>query len=125
MWTVEWKDAELNLAKERKSTTGALRSVSGTIYRAGQVAAIFTADTAYADGPKNQLQLKGHVKVYSHEQKTTLTCDRMIFFPDRDIVEATGNVRFDLPTGQIEGLKKVLATSDLKSLGTPDLFQKP
>lgn len=123
LYTVTWKSSALELAREG-IREGKMNDVGGTVYEEEKAKSTFTADTGYAKKETQTLFLEGRVVVKSPQYRSTLRAKKLEWLPDVKRYKATGNVTVDGPWGQIGPADELLASSDLKTIGTPKAFLK-
>jgi hypothetical protein len=99
-----------------------MSDVLGTIYGKGKDDLQFSAKTGAADKATKFLKLRGNVRVRSVEKDETLTAQEIDYDADSKVLTAIGNVRLTGHVGTIGTFSKLMATSDFKLVGTPDLF---
>ncbi len=124
LWTVRWKSAVLDLAKEGGQLTGKMSDVTGDIFKAQKVVSTFQSDRSIVDKNNEILVLEGRAKVISKETKTTMTCDRIRYEAAKELIRASGDVKVVGTSGTISGLQEVWMTPDLKVIATPDMFKR-
>ena len=121
MWHVEWQSAVLRIEEKR----AALTTVDGELYKENKQVSTFRSDKGDADNESGVLNLNGRVTVFSIPNRATLRCDKLHYTSKgKPLIQATGNVEVDGAFGTVRGLQEVWATPDLKTFGTPDLFQE-
>lgn len=123
MWTVRWESARIEYGGENR-ISGRMRNVSGEMYEKGAVANTFVADAAEAEKQSNKLVLSGSVKVTSTDYKSTITCDKLVWDGNNNLIRALGNVRFKSRQYTAEVFDELLASPKMNQIGTPDLFYK-
>jgi hypothetical protein len=123
LWHIEWQKAEAQVSGEIP-TFGTMTGVRGEIYQNGKPPKVFRADTAIADKQSDVLTLSGQVSVYSPDQKANLKCDKVVWDPHKEIVQATGNVTVGNDKYTLTGLPAIMARSDFSVIATPDMFQE-
>jgi hypothetical protein len=122
-WTVRWQSSQLEVGEDG-NVSGEMKAVSGTIFRDDQPVSDFYADQGVAPQGSEELLLQGNVRIVARKPVSNLRCDRLVWRPQFNRVEAKGNVRMDLPPWQMGVLPEVWADPDLKEAATPDLFRK-
>jgi hypothetical protein len=127
LWTVSWQQMAVKLGKDGVSE-GRMHGVHATIYRGSGDGV--TVSSEYGSGDKldskhKMLELTGNVTVRSKDKKSVLTCNSLRYDPSTRLLYASGNVLFKNPVGSIGTFSQLLATSDLKKVGTPDEFNLP
>lgn len=125
LWDVTAKDATLVL--ENGEARGELIDLSGTVYNAekdelGKVKAKFTAGRGRANQTANTLQLRENVVVSTLGDRK-LTAGVVEYLPGYELLHAGENVGAQTPNYKISGVPTVVASSDLKTIGTPDAFR--
>ncbi|MEA2553446.1 MAG: hypothetical protein QOJ65_1622 [Fimbriimonadaceae bacterium] len=121
---VTWESAQITLDEQGRSSTS-MKRVKGKLYQNGKDASDFQSDTGAGNQSSGDLSLSGHVLVTSLLHQTTLRCDTLHYSSKgRQIVQTLGNVEVAGDWGTVSGLQEVLATPDLKTFATPDLFPK-
>jgi len=123
MWSVQWESARIEYGGENQ-ISGTMSRVSGEMYERGAVASTFVADFAEAEKQSNRLTLSGNVVVTSKEYKSTITCDKLVWDGNKNLIRALGNVRFKSKQYTAEVFDELLASPKLNQIGTPDLFYK-
>jgi lipopolysaccharide assembly outer membrane protein LptD (OstA) len=68
--------------------------------------------------------LSGNVVVTSKDYKSTITCDKLVWDGNRNLIHALGNVRFKSRQYTAEVFDELLASPKMNQIGTPDLFYK-
>ena len=132
LYTISWKSAAITLGRDAKDRgtikEGTMNAVNGIVYEAekgvDKPKSTFTADSGYAKKATQTLFLEGRVVVKSPAYNATLKAKKLEWLPDVKRYRATGNVTLTTPTGTSGPMPELLATSDLKRFGTPDLFDK-
>lgn len=123
MWSVQWESARIEYGGENQ-ISGTMSRVSGEMYERGAVASTFVADFAEAEKQSNRLTLSGNVVVTSKEYKSTITCDKLVWDGNKNLIRALGNVRFKSKQYTAEVFDELLASPKMNQIGTPDLFYK-
>ncbi len=121
LYTVAWKSAALTLAKSGIQE-GRMNGVSGTVYEDGKPKSTYSAETGYARKASGDLRLEGRVVVKSPRYGSTLTARKLEWLPDVKRYRASGDVRVSGDWGVMGPADVLLATSDLKIVGTPENF---
>jgi hypothetical protein len=122
-WMIGWKSMQLN-ALDDKPEGGTMSGVSGTIYDDhGKANLTFSSRTAIGDSENQKLRLHGDVRVTSTERQETLISDALAYDAAAKLLTATGNVRFQGNVGSIGTFSELMATSDYKLIGTPQMFK--
>jgi len=127
--TLTQKDAKGNAAWEVKGDAsqivyadgkaeGQLANVSGTVE--GDKCA-FTAKLAKANQKSEELELTGSVVVTSKEGNV-LKANKVTWMKGQGLIRATGDVTFVSPSYTSGPFPALVASSDLKRIGTPDSF---
>ncbi len=123
-WFVSAKSSDLEMSKEGK-LQGTMKGVTGQLYENDAVVSRFRASEAYADQDKNVLDLTSQVVVTAEKQGLVLKADKVSWLPSRRLIEASGNVSLDGKEYTVGPFDRLLATPDLKKVGTPDTFGTP
>jgi hypothetical protein len=124
LWKIAWQSAQVIFEPDGNSST-TMKNDSGSFFQKGVEASRFQSLTAKSDKESGDINVDGQVVVISIAHNTTMRCDHIYYASKGEqIVKATGNVSVDGQWGTVGGLKEVWATPDLKTFGTPDLFQK-
>lgn len=118
-WTIRGESSRVQIAEK---ASGDLDNVSGTIYTKAKPSATFTASHGAANQTSNLLALDGEVVLVAKDPESTLKADHVKWLPERELIEATGNVTVVTKDYRLGPFKKLLATPDLKKVGTPDQF---
>jgi hypothetical protein len=121
LWSVRWKEAEIDLGT-KGFFGGRMEQVSGTLYDSGKQTSTYRANRATADRNSDLLVLQGEVELQSPERGMVLACERLEYRPERKMLRATGNVRIQVNGGLLTAGQELLATPDLKTVSTPELF---
>jgi lipopolysaccharide export system protein LptA len=121
-WNLKWQQAQVS-GDESNLTSGNLTGVTGTIYGAKAETLLFSSEAGKADKQARLLTLNGQVQIKSQKQHETLTADEVDYDAQTKVLTAIGNVRLARRVGAIGTFSKLMATSDFKRVGTPDLFQ--
>ena len=119
-WHVKWGKFQLTVVNEAPKL-GTMQEVSGEIYDNGK-AKRFRADEAIADKASLVLTLAGRVSVFSAEDNTNLTCDKVVYLAKPALLRATGNVSVKSPKYMITGIDEEVAKADFSIIGSPDMF---
>jgi hypothetical protein len=146
IYKIWWESAQLDYGEEG-AFGGQMKTVRGEIYEDGKVKSTFTADSGSADKTTSLLKLSGRVRVKSvgadakdpkaaanGSEQVELTCERLEWRnagtsagPDKKptgVIQAMGNVTVKMATGgKVGPLPEILATADLKTVGTPEAFK--
>jgi hypothetical protein len=121
---VYWQNAVVHI-KDNGGQTADLQGVHGSLFQKLQEASQFRASNGTSDQTGGLLTMSGHVILTSLVNKASLRCDRVQYSSKgQRIVKATGNVQVQGEWGTVSGLQEVWSTPDLKTFGTPDLFQR-
>lgn len=122
LWTIRWEEARISLEGDNP-TAGRLKVVSGVIFRKKTEIGTFKSKTGTSDRPEDELELVGDVVLISLETKSRIECDRLIYRPRKNYLEAHGNVRISGPqfTGKLGN--EVWANVELTKVGTPEVFK--
>jgi hypothetical protein len=124
LWQIAWESVELTFQPDGNSFSK-MKNDHGSFYQKGEEASRFQSATAESDKAKGDIDVNGNVVVISLAHNVTLRCDHIHYASKGEqIVKATGNVQVDGQFGTVSGLQEVWATPDLKTFGTPDLFEK-
>ena len=123
LYDIQWKSAAITIGRAGLQE-GRMNGVSGTVYEEGRKKSAYTAETGYAKKASGDLRLEGRVVVKSPQYGSTLTARKLEWLPDVKRYRATGEVRVTGEWGTIGPADVLLATSDLKTVGTPDAFIK-
>lgn len=123
VWSVRWKSADLTIS-EGGRFSGEMRGVEGNLYRGQALASRFRAELGLADRDSSVLKLSRGVIVETTMPKVRLTCDAMRWDPEREVIEATGNVRLETEDGVLGPFQKLWLSPELRVAGTPDLFEE-
>lgn len=123
MWTVRWETARIEYGGENQ-ISGKMSEVSGEMYEKGTVANTFVAENAEAEKTSNKLILTGNIKVTSKVYGSTITCDKLVWNGNKNLVRALGNVKFKSNQYSAETFNELLASPKMNQIGTPDLFYK-
>lgn len=123
LYSVAWKSSALTLGRSGLRE-GAMNDVSGTVYEADRAKSTFTAKKGYAKRETQTLYLEGQVVVKSPQYQATLRAQKLEWLPDVKRYRATGGVTLSTPTGISGPMPELLATSDLRRFGTPDMFDQ-
>jgi len=119
-WTIRGESSRVEIADK---ASGDLKKVSGTIYTKAQPSATFTANQGSANQANNLLTLSGDVVLVAKDPESTLKADHVKWLPERELIQATGNVTVVTKDYRLGPFPKLLATPDLKKVGTPDQFE--
>jgi hypothetical protein len=122
LWTVNWARASI-LFESEENFGGKMVEVTGTIFENDQPASTFKAAEAYANRASNTLKLTGGVSVKSVKDGSTLSGSEVIYFAEKSLIEASGNISLDAKTYTISGIPKILASSDFSEIATPDMYK--
>ncbi|MBS1704697.1 MAG: LPS export ABC transporter periplasmic protein LptC [Armatimonadetes bacterium] len=120
-WAVKAQSAELNFDSEKKAS-GNLQGVSGDLYDKGKVVSTFKSNAGDVDQKQSVLNLRGQVVVQSKEQDAVLTADSVKWLAKLRLVKAEGAVQVIGKGYKMGPFPALLATPDLKKVGTPDRF---
>ncbi len=123
MWTVRWRSANITYG-DQGSFGGTMKEVDGTIHSGGSAASEFRAENAEVEEESRVLRLSGGVEVKSESGTRRLTCERIEWDPDREVIEAKGNVRFETKDFVVGPFAALRISPELRIAGTPDLFEK-
>ena len=124
VWTVRWKEAELDYTEGQEKPGGEMKEVEGTIYKQGQPGSSFSAENGHAEKGTGVLTLTGNVVVQAKDPAVTMRSESVVWDSVRQILVAKGNVRFDDPSATLGPVKELWCSPDLKHVATPDLFSK-
>lgn len=125
LWKISWQSATLDF-DQSGGLSGIFKTVSGDLYRKEERASRFSAASGEAHRESGDLALKGSVLVESIANSSALRCDEVHYASKgKQLITATGDVQLRGDWGTVTGLSKVIATPDLKTFGTPDLFPNP
>ncbi len=109
---------------EKPGATGSFKGVSGQIYKTSPVCD-FSSGSGYADDIAKILTLTNNVQIVGLKQKTTLTCDKLVYYGNQKFFKAQGHVRILGTMNMVGTLEEVWATPDLKKIASPDMFNQP
>jgi hypothetical protein len=122
VWKITWKNATLDV-DQAGGLSGVFRQVNGEMFKKERAASKFSAASGEAHRESGDLALTGDVVVHSTSNSSTLRCDHVHYSSKgKQLITATGRVRLQGHWGAVSGLATVIATPDLKTFGTPDLF---
>ena len=124
LYTIKWQSAALTLAEGVGIQEGRMNAVTGTVYEGQKAKSTFAAETGYAKKATQTLFLKGKVEVRSPQHGAVLRAAKLEWLPNVQRYRATGSVTLSTPTGISGPMPELLATSDLRRFGTPDLFDQ-
>jgi len=119
-WHIKWGQFQMTVVGE-KPQVGKMQKVSGEIYENGKPET-FKADEAIADQASRVLTLTGRVSIYSGEDNTNLTCDKVVYLAKPQLIHAIGNVTVKSPKYVISGIDDEVAKTDFSMIGSPDMF---
>lgn len=122
-WKMAWESARVQVGDGKNSQTADAKGVSGDIIRDGKTVAIYHADTGKGDRDKQLLELGGAVIIESTVYKATLTCAKVVYDANLKLFKASGGVEVMGEAGTIR-TQELWASSDLKTVATPELFKK-
>lgn len=108
-----------------KAGSGQFDGVTGLLFKADQEAATFESKYGEVDQTKSQLTLTGNVSVVGRNPEATMRCERLVYDANAKVIRALGNVRVTGKNGTLGPLSELLATPDLKTVATPDMFKQP
>jgi hypothetical protein len=120
VWSVRGEGMTVRLDGDGKAS-GDLKAVTGKVYDDAEQPGDYRAAFGSADQKAQVLRLRGNVEF--RNAQGVLRADALIWQPARKLIEATGNVTFEGPDYKLGPFPKVLATPDLRSIGTPDQFK--
>lgn len=123
LYRLDWKSAALTLGRSGIQE-GKMNGVSGTVFESEKPKSTFTATTGYAKKETQTLYLEGRVEVKSPRYRATLRARKLEWLPDVKRYRATGDVTITTPDGISGPMPELLATSDLRRFGTPDMFDR-
>lgn len=123
LWTVRWQRANLSFG-QKGAFFGQMATVSGEVFQQGKKIGTYEAETGIADEKSNTLTLRGKVQFHSIVYKSDLLAEEVQYRPDQELLEAKGGVTVEGPSGYLGPLDALVATSDLRVLGTPDSMQR-
>lgn len=118
LYSIQWKSAAITIGRKGLEE-GRMNGVSGTVYEEGKAKSTYTAETGFAKRESGDLRLEGRVVVKSPQYGSTLTARKLEWLPDVRRYRATGDVRVTGAWGVIGPTDSLVATSDLKTVGTP------
>lgn len=122
LWTVNWERASILFESEEKFG-GKMVQVTGTIFEKDQPASTFTAGEAYANKESNTLKLSGGVSVKSLKDGSLLKGSDVLYFAEKGLIEAAGNITLEAKKYTISGIPKILASADFSEIATPDMYK--
>ncbi len=123
-WIVYWQTAVVHI-KDNGDQSADLHVVHGSLFQKQQEASQFQSQTGSSDQNLGVLKMSGRVVLRSLPNNAILRCDHVEYSSKGDrIVKASGNVQVQGEWGTVSGLQEVWSTPDLKTFGTPDVFQK-
>jgi hypothetical protein len=121
-YDVAWASSQLEFG-EKGVFSGAMESVSGTLYSKGKPVSRFAAKIARASKLSQILSLEQVVTISSQNPKGVLYCDTLEWDNKRSLLRAKGNVRFDGESFTLGTAPEIWATPDLSVIATPDQFK--
>jgi hypothetical protein len=122
LWKIQAASSRVSYAGKQQ-TSGTLEKVQGELFRNHRVFARFSAERAYADENKDQLELQGTAKLFSESEKITLYANKILWLSSEKKFSATGNVRIETHSYTMGPLEAVKANEALTDIGTPDTFK--
>jgi hypothetical protein len=123
LWSIEWGEAQLEY-NDDGHFGGTLAEVKGQFFRQGVPAAEFLARQAETKLGSSVLSIEGGIRLSSKEPALTLTCDKVVWNPDLQRIEARGNVKVDSPRYTMGPAEVLFCSPDLKVIATPNMFPK-
>ena len=117
-WQVAGKRSQITFAEGK--ATGMLYDVEGTLH-GEKTETKFTAKQGKVDQKSDSLELTGDITATASDGGV-LRADKLIWLKERGLVRALGHVRYSGGGYQAGEFEELLATSDLKKMGTPDMF---
>jgi len=127
-YTVNWKSAVVTVTDPvHLEGSGSFKGVSGTLYRAGNAAADFSADEGTADKSKGVLTLKGNVMVTavggeSELKGTKVNCDVVTYATADEIIKASGGVMIRNSSYTLGPLPAAWCSNTLSEVASPAEF---
>lgn len=125
VFEVHWQKSDLRAVSGEKVGSGQFDDVTGQLFKADKGVANFESKYGEVDQAQNLLTLTGNVSVKGTDPEATLTCSRLVYDANAKVIRAEGNVRIDGKTGTLGPMPELLATPDLKTVATPDMFKHP
>lgn len=119
-WSVSAKDAALVL--EDGKARGELMQLTGTVYRDGELTGEVAADRGLANQNEKTLRLNGDVEIKAADGRT-LTSGVAEYLPGYELLHAGDTVGVVTPKYKLMNIPAVVATADLREIGTPDMFR--
>ncbi len=123
VWIARAKSS-LTKTRENGTTEVEMTGVSGEIFRNGKVVSRFESKKGIAKDADKSILLSDAVKVTSEEQKLVLNADQISWREAEKLYDARGNVRIEGEDFRMGPSKRLIASGDLKRIGTPDRFKK-
>lgn len=130
LWNIRWQTADLAF-DDSGEFSGTMEGVHGVLFKDGRESSTFEARTGTADKSSRVLLLEGSVVVESKDPSVKskdpsgrMECESMRWDPDREIIEATGNVRLETKEGILGPFDSLWFSPELKVAGTPDMFKE-
>jgi hypothetical protein len=123
LWTVNWERANLSFGT-KGAFFGQMASVSGEVFQKGKKIGTYRAETGIADEKSNTLTLKGKVQFHSIVYQSDMLAGEVRYLPNQELIEAEGAVTVEGKSGFLGPLDALVATSDLRILGTPDSMKR-
>lgn len=118
--------AETSLTKTRENGTTEVEmsGVTGEILQNGKIVSRFESKQGVARDADKSIQLSQAVKVTSIEQKLVLNADQISWREAEKLYDARGNVIIVGEDFTMGPEARLIASGDLKKIGTPDRFKK-
>lgn len=120
-WSASSASADLRYAGEN-AFGGEFENVRGKLFSKGEAASDFQAKRGIARQESETLVLEGAVRIVGLKSKAVLSATRVEWRPERELIEASGDVRVTTPDYSVGPFPSLLATPDLRRFGTPDTF---
>ena len=124
LWSVHWMSAQLATTEGMELSGGKMQTVTGQVYEGSKVGSIFSSDKGQGDRASGEMNLSGKVRVEAKQNGIALSCDELVYRSKARLYEAQGNVRISTASGVSGSSDRILATADLKTLGTPNVFSR-
>lgn len=121
-WRVNWKAGQV-VYDEHEKARGEFSQVTGDLYSAGKPATKFTADRAKADQTDQTLTLSGGATLNSIDHPWTMNADQIRWMDGYKLLEVSGHVKIKGDDVELSNLPSLLATSDMRRVGTPNTFR--
>ncbi|MBL8087296.1 MAG: hypothetical protein JNM85_04395 [Chthonomonas sp.] len=123
LWTVKWSTGGVSLDGEGRAA-GQFDQVTGSLYQDGTEGSTFSAPKAVADQKAGVLSLSPGVHIKQVGGDLALSADSVRYLDAYQLIEARGNVRIVSKSYNVGPLPAMLATADMRRVGTPDVFKR-